>query len=200
MSENYFYSSLSGQEIEDTLLGAVVFNSNQELTTTQKARARANIGAGEGSTSFKILGFFATLDDLREWLQMLPSVGDAYGISVTPDSETELLSPDGEETEFTISETPYHITITDLVHSTVLTPEIDYTYSDGVITFAVAPDAGTDTLQVAWYDETAPYNVYVWDGVSDDWINNGRLLSQEVIDDNDTVSNKTWSSQKISGE
>lgn len=200
MSENYFYSSLTGQEIEDTLLGAVVWNSEMELTTSQKARARANIGAGEGSTSFKIMGFFATLNDLREWLQMLPTAGDAYGISVEPDAVTELLSPDGTQTQFTLSESPWYITITEVGSGTVLSPVTDYTYINGVITFTTAPAAGTDTLEVAWSDETEPYNVYVWDGVTQSWIDNGALLSASIIDDNDTLTTKTWSSSKIDTE
>ena len=36
MSENYFYSSLSGQEIENTLLGAVRFNTDQYLRHRKK--------------------------------------------------------------------------------------------------------------------------------------------------------------------
>ena len=202
MSENYYYSSLSGDEIEETLIGSVVFNKSQSLTTSQKARARANIGAGEGSTSFVIKGFFATLDDLRAYLQMLPEVGDAYGISEEPDAASEFLSPDGTQTSFTLSDDaqPYAITVTDTGTSTVLTPGTDYTYNAGVITFPTAPAAGTDSYEVEWYDKTAPYHIYVWDGVTDSWIDNGVLIGAEVIDDNDTVSDKTWSSQKIDNE
>ncbi len=200
MSENYFYSSLTGQDIEDTLLGAVRFNASQELTTSQKARARQNIGAGEGSTSFQILGFFATIDDLKDWLQIYPKPGDAYCISVNPTSDGELFSPDGVQTQFILStdDPPWHITVTE--SGTVLEPITDYTYAGGVITFATAPAAGTDTIAVAWYERTAPYNVYVWDGVTQAWIDNGALLSSSLIDDNDTLTNKTWSSSKIDSE
>lgn len=83
MAENYYYSSLSGDEIEQTLLGAVRFNTDQNLTTSQKAAARANIGAGESNSTFKILGYFDTLQDLQEWLQILPEPGDAYGIGTS---------------------------------------------------------------------------------------------------------------------
>lgn len=198
MSENYWYSSLSGEEIENRLIGGVLFNADQGLTTSQKARARANIGAGEGSTSFKILGFFATIDDLREYLQTLPGVGDAYGISINPTPTTELLSPDGTQRQFTLTETPWHIVVAD--GETVLVPQTDYIYANGVITFTTAPAAGTDTIRVLWYDETAPYNVFVWDGVTQTWIDNGPLLSSSLIDDNDTLTTKTWSSSKINTE
>lgn len=202
MSENYFYSSLEGQEIEDTLLGSVVFNKSQSLTTSQKARARANIGAGEGSTSFVVMGFFATLADLQEYLQTLPNVGDAYGISEEPDAASEFLSPDGTQTSFTLSDDarPYALTITEVATGTVLVRGTDYLYGSGVITFPTAPAAGTDSYEVEWYDETSPYHIYVWDGVTSSWIDNGVLIGSEVIDDNDTVTNKTWSSQKISDE
>lgn len=130
MSENYWYSSLSGQEIEDTLLGAVRFNTDQNLTTSQKAAARANIGAGESNSTFKILGYFDTLEDLQEWLQVLPQSGDAYGIGTA-----------------------------------------------------------------------SPYDVYVYDGIHNTWVNNGPIAySDALIDDEDVASNKAWSSSKISTE
>lgn len=130
MAENYFYSSLSGDEIEQTLLGAVRFNADQSLTTSQKAAARANIGAGESNSTFKILGYFDTLEDLQEWLQQLPQSGDAYGIGTA-----------------------------------------------------------------------SPYDVYVYDGVHNTWVNNGPIAySDALIDDEDVASNKAWSSSKISTE
>lgn len=80
MADNYFYSSLPGQEIENRLLGGVLFNTDQALTSTQKAVARANIGAGESNSTFKVLGYFDTLEEMQESLQTLPELGDAYGI------------------------------------------------------------------------------------------------------------------------
>ena len=77
MSENYFYSSLSAQQIEDTLVGAVVCNSTQSLTTTQKAQARQNIGAGAVDTGLVIKGFYETAADL-ESAHPVGSEGDAY--------------------------------------------------------------------------------------------------------------------------
>ena len=130
MAENYYYSTLSGDEIENRLIGGVLFNTDQALTTSQKAVARANIGAGEANSTFKILGYFDTLEDLQEWLQVLPQSGDAYGI-------------------------------------------------------------GTES----------PYDVYVWDGVHNVWVNNGPIAySDALIDDEDVASNKAWSSSKISTE
>jgi hypothetical protein len=79
MSENYFYSSLSAQEIEDTLVGAVVYNSDQALTTSQKAQARANIGAGENDTKVIIMGFFDTLADLQSQIPV-GTAGDVYAV------------------------------------------------------------------------------------------------------------------------
>ena len=112
MSENYFYSSLSAQEIEDTLTGAVVFNSGQELSTSQKAQARQNIGAGAENTGFRIIGYFDTLEDLQEYLQVPPQAGDAYGIGTS-----------------------------------------------------------------------VPYDIYVWDAANEEWVDNGPLNINEVIDD-----------------
>lgn len=77
MSENYFYSSLSAQEIENTLVGAVVYNKQLSLTTSQKAQARANIGAGEVSTGLVIKGYYDTSADL-ESAHPMASEGDAY--------------------------------------------------------------------------------------------------------------------------
>lgn len=130
MAENYWYSSLSGQEIEDTLLGAVRSDVDQSLTTSEKARARANIGAGESNSTFKILGYFPTLADLQEWLQILPEPGDAYGIGTA-----------------------------------------------------------------------SPYDIYVWDGAHNTWVNNGPIvLSDALIDDEDISTDHTWSSTKINTE
>lgn len=130
MAENYFYSSLSGQEIENTLLGAVRSDVDQTLTTSEKARARANIGAGEINSTFKVLGYFDTYEDMIESLQLLPQPGDAYGIGTS-----------------------------------------------------------------------SPYDIYVYDGVHNTWVNNGPIAySDALIDDEDVASNRAWSSSKISTE
>lgn len=126
---DYFNSSLTGQQIEDRLLGAVLFNGAQTMTSSQKEQARANIGAGAESSSFKILGFFDTLEDLEDWLQVLPSPGDAYGIGASE-----------------------------------------------------------------------PYDIYVWDGVNSEWVNNGSFSTGLYIDDNDISHNTTWSSYKINND
>lgn len=124
MSENYFYSSLTGQQIEDTLTGAVRFNAAQALTTSQKQQARDNIGAGADNTGFAILGYYESAEELPT--VPLPQPGDAYGV-------------------------------------------------------------GTE----------APYDIYVWDVLSNTWVNNGPINEGEFIDDNDISANTTWSSQKI---
>ena len=77
MSENYFHSSLSAQEIEDTLVGAVVYNKQLLLTTSQKAQARANIGAGAVDTGLIIKGYYDTAADL-ESAHPIAAEGDAY--------------------------------------------------------------------------------------------------------------------------
>ena len=132
MSENLspFYSSLTAEQIEATLVGAVRFNANQTLSSAQKAAARQNIGAGESNTGLIILGFFATLQALIDSLQTLPDAGDAYGIG-TPGA----------------------------------------------------------------------YDIYIWDAVHSEWVNNGRLDSgSDVIDDGATSASTAWSSSKVSAE
>ena len=129
MSENYFYSSLSGQEIEDTLLGSVRGDVAQARSNAWKAQARQNIGAGAEATGFQILGYYDTLQDLIDSLQVLPEPGDAYGIGTEP-----------------------------------------------------------------------PYHIYVYDGTTDSWLDNGTLNIDSILDDNDVASTSTWSSQKISNE
>ena len=110
MSENYFYSSLSGQEIENTLLGAVRFNTDQYLTTSQKALARQNIGAGEANTQIKIKGFYDTLSDLQQQIPV-GNEGDIYAVG---------------------TESPYDIYIWDAVHS-VWVNNGPISFSDAII-------------------------------------------------------------------
>ena len=129
MSENYYPLSLSAAEIDATLLGSVRFDTGQTLSNADKARARQNIGAGSEATGFQILGYYDTLQDLIDALQVLPQPGDAYGIGTEP-----------------------------------------------------------------------PYDIYVYDGATDTWLDTGPLDIAEFIDDNDVSSILTWSSQKISDE
>lgn len=130
MAENYYYSSLSGDEIESRLVGGVVFNADQALTTSEKARARQNIGAGESDSTFKVLGYYDTYEDMIQGLQLPPQPGDAYGIGTA-----------------------------------------------------------------------SPFDIYVYDGVHDEWVNNGPIvLSDAVIDDEDIALDTTWSSSKINTE
>ena len=126
MSENYFYSSLTADEIETRLVGGVLFNVNQELSSSQKAIARANIGAGTENTGFQILGYYDSLEDLQESLLVLPQPGDAYGIGIEP-----------------------------------------------------------------------PYEIYIYDGSTNTWLDNGTLNINAIIDDGAENDNSTWSSSKI---
>lgn len=127
MAEAYFYSSLTGQQIEDTLVGAVRFNADQELTTSQKQRARDNIGAGALNTGFAIIGYCDTVEDLPTF--PIPQAGDAYGVGTEP-----------------------------------------------------------------------PYEIYVWDAINSEWVDNGTLSVDVVIDDTETTDHTTWSSDKIDTE
>lgn len=78
--EEYYYSTLSAEEIEDRLLHMVPYNKNISLSAEEKALFRANIDAGQTNAGFIVLGYFATLEDMQESLTQLPKAGDAYGI------------------------------------------------------------------------------------------------------------------------
>lgn len=79
----YFPLSQLHQEIDDTLMGAVRFNTDQELTDTQKAQARENIGAVSFGSNLKILGHVDTVAELQESAPQ--NVGDAYSVgTATP--------------------------------------------------------------------------------------------------------------------
>ena len=110
MSENCFYSSLSGQEIENTLLGAVRFNVALNLTTSEKALARQNIGAGEANTQIKIKGFYDTLSDLQQAIPV-GNEGDVYAVGTA---------------------SPYDLYIWDAVHS-VWVNNGPISFSDAII-------------------------------------------------------------------
>ena len=69
--------------MEDTWTGTVRFNTDQELTDTQKAQARENIGAVSFGSNLKILGHFDTVTELQESAPQ--NVGDAYSVgTATP--------------------------------------------------------------------------------------------------------------------
>lgn len=74
-----YNSSLTGDQIEQTLLGAVLSNKNQLLTEEQKAQARKNIGAGTSDSGLKILGYYATADQLAA-SALNPKAGDVYAV------------------------------------------------------------------------------------------------------------------------
>lgn len=79
----YFQSSLLAQELEDTWTGTVRFNAEQELSETQKAQARENIGAVPFGSNLKILGHFNTVAELQASAPQ--NVGDAYSVgAATP--------------------------------------------------------------------------------------------------------------------
>lgn len=74
-----YNSSLTGEQIEQTLLGAVLCNKTQLLTEAQKAKARKNIGAGTSDSGLKILGYYATVDQMESSVNN-PKAGDAYAV------------------------------------------------------------------------------------------------------------------------
>lgn len=74
-----YNSSLTGQQIEDVLTGAVVYNKRLVLTEEQKERARKNIGAGTSDTGLRILGYYATADAMAAAV-LSPKAGDAYAV------------------------------------------------------------------------------------------------------------------------
>lgn len=83
MATEYFRSSLLAQEMEDTWTGTVRFNAEQELSETQKAQARENIGAVPFGSNLKILGHFNTVAELQASAPQ--NVGDAYSVgAATP--------------------------------------------------------------------------------------------------------------------
>ncbi|MBR3185325.1 MAG: hypothetical protein IKF48_04225 [Oscillospiraceae bacterium] len=191
MSENYFYSSLSAQEIEDTLVGAVVFNSDMGLTTSQKAQARANIGAGENDTKVIIMGFFDTLADLQSQIPV-GTAGDVYAVG---------------------TESPYDIYIWDATHNE-WKDNGPLSFSDAII------DDGDISLSSTWSSQkinTQISSIDLTSLISDGsvaanktWSSNkisselsGKATPSDVaalVDDSTTSANKTWSSQKIAAE
>ena len=83
MAIEYFRSSLLAQEMEETWTGTVRFNAEQELSESQKAQARENIGAVPFGSNLKILGHFDTVAALQASAPQ--NVGDAYSVgAATP--------------------------------------------------------------------------------------------------------------------
>lgn len=131
MSEQeFYYMDLSAEDIEDRILHMVPYNKFVSLTSAEKAVFRKNIDAGENNTGFIVLGYFSTLEDMKESLDKLPSPGDAYGIGLAP-----------------------------------------------------------------------PYDIYVYDGYHQTWVNNGPLNPGDTVFlDSDVSTSKGWTSSKISSE
>lgn len=79
----YFKSSLLAQQMEDTWTGTVRFNTDQNLSDSEKAQARENIGAVSFGSNLKILGHFDTVTELQASAPQ--NVGDAYSVgTATP--------------------------------------------------------------------------------------------------------------------
>lgn len=77
-----------------------------------------------------------------------PSVGTRF----------QLISPDGTAVSYPIEEAPSALTsVRKTATDEELTEGTDYSYAAGVLTFTVAPAAGTNSYRAAWSVETAPY-------------------------------------------
>ena len=77
----YFQSSLLAQEMENIWTGSVRFNAEQELSESQKAQARENIGAVPFGSNLKILGHYDTVTELQASAEQ--NVGDAYSVGTS---------------------------------------------------------------------------------------------------------------------
>lgn len=122
MATEYFRSSLFAQEMEDTWTGTVRFNAEQELSESQKAQARNNIGAVAFGSLLKILGHYDTIEALQ--VNGEQKAGNAYSVGTV-----------------------------------------------------------------------VPYKLYVFDGLSESWVDYGYIRSQDISSrsiQNVTVSTSAW--------
>lgn len=191
MAENYFYSKHSAQEMEDVFDGAVLSNKGQTLSTSQKAQARANIGAGSENTGFRVLGYFDTLEDLQEYLQLPPQAGDAYGIGTSVPYDIYVW--DAANGEW-VDNGPLDIAefIDDTEVSSVLTWSSQKIKNelDEIDLSALIDDSDT-AVDTTWSSNKISSEL------------SGKATPADVaalVDDSTTSASKTWSSQKIAAE
>lgn len=76
MSENYYNSSLTGENIEATLLGAVRGDVTQNKTAAWKTKARQNIGAADVDSTLAVSGAAADAKAVGEAIYY--KSGDTY--------------------------------------------------------------------------------------------------------------------------
>lgn len=195
MSENYFYSSLSAQEIEDTLVGAVVANAAQSLTTSQKAQARANIGAGAVDTGLIIKGYYATAADL-ESAHPIAAEGDVYMVGTAAPYDTYIWDAVNMEWKNNGALTPGDSTIDDNDISTT------HTWSSSKINTQIS---SIDLTSLISDSTTASNKTWSSNKISTEL--SGKTSPSDVatavaalVDDSTTSASKTWSSQKIAAE
>ena len=106
---------------------------------------------------------------------------------------TQTLTGTGSKKNFTLDGYPVNVSVTPLESA----PEIAYTYSDGVVSFETAPGSGKE-YKVTFLDT---YDIVVYDGVNQRWVNNGRLnYDTSIIRDGEPALDHTWSSAKIADE
>lgn len=200
--EDYFYSSQDTEQIERVFTGAVLFNTIMNLSPNDQALARLNIGAGSEDRNFGVTAYVDSEAELPAYAEM----GSAYGVrdlnAVDPSYiVSEYISPDGIETAYELNDTPNTLMEVEYVPDhTVLIPIMDYTYFNGVITFASAPASGIETYKVTYVSSLAPpvYNIFVWDSLNTRWVNNGPLsVNTSIIGDNTDDLYHTFSTSKV---
>lgn len=167
--EEYFFSSLDAAAIERILLGAILCNTEMELTDDEKAVARQNIGAGREDRNFVILGYFDTVAELPTF----PVTGDAYGVG-TSNYIYSVIEPGSWVDPSAMG---YYVRI-----NNEFVPTTDTTVVSGTV----------------YYKRTPLYDIYIWDGVHNEWVNNGPINTEATIiaDDSNDVFH-TFSSSKI---
>jgi len=191
MADNYWYSSLSSDEIEAILLNSVRGDVAQEKSTSWMAQARANIGAGAENTGFVILGYYDTIEELQESLQIPPKAGDAYGIGMAP---------------------PYHIYVWDASNSLWvdngplnIAEFIDDTEVSPVLTWS-SEKINEELSQIdlsALIDDSDTASDTTWSSQKISSELSGKATPADVaalVDDSTTSASTTWSSQKIAAE
>lgn len=94
MAEYDYNLPYEGEEIEERLKYGILASRPMNLTESQKAQARINIGAGTSSSGLQIRGYFDTYDELKNTVKN-PSAGETYAVG---------------------TEAPYSIYIWDVLH------------------------------------------------------------------------------------
>ena len=81
MSIEYFQSALFAADMDAAWLNSVRFDNDQELSETQKAQARNNIGAASFGSVLTILGHYNTVEALQANGEQ--KIGNAYSVGAS---------------------------------------------------------------------------------------------------------------------